>query len=119
MDQSSAGPEQYGRRVDAEHDGGLLDDVSGVHAEMSEIRERYQRGEVCPEARRRYLACWRALALRRSPGRRLRLSREFDDLLAERSRLLYEMTWREVEAIFESRPAGETPSPEAGSSLPR
>jgi hypothetical protein len=104
------------RRVD------LLDDVCGVHIEMAEIRDRYRDGAATMDECRRYLACWQALALRRSPGRRPQLSSEFDELLAERARLLREIgderTRQEVDAIFVA-PEDEAPSEGAGSSVPR
>jgi hypothetical protein len=82
----------------------LVDDVRGVRAEMHEIGLRHRDGVVTAEERRRYLACWQGLALRRSPGRRPRLSREFDAVLAKRARLLREIrderTRQEVDAIF-------------------
>lgn len=112
-------------RLPAEFDHGdvPLDDVREVRAEMREIRIRHRVGMASARERRRYLACWRALALRRSPGRRPYLSREFDNVLAERSRLLQdihaERTRQEVEAIFEVRSPGQTPTTGAGSSVPR
>ncbi|WP_214401816.1 hypothetical protein [Pseudonocardia lacus] len=102
----AAGP---GRESGVDRQVDLLDDVCGVHVEMREIRERHRRGLASPMDQRRYAACWRALALRRSPGRRVQLSREFDVLLAERA-------WREVEAALARD--GEAPASEAGSSVP-
>lgn len=108
---------------DADRGSDVLDDVCGVHAEMSEIRTRHRDGIASTEDGRRYVNCWRALALRRSPGRRTGLPREIDVLLDERARLQeeirHERTRQEVEAIFQVAPEGETPTSGAGSSVPR
>jgi hypothetical protein len=84
----------------------VLDDTSGVHAEMWEIRLRYEAGTQTIEDARRYRACWQALALRRSVGRRTYLPPSVDDLLIERAQLSREIqverTRQAVEAVFES-----------------
>jgi hypothetical protein len=114
-----------GSRGPVDGDVGVLDavfdDVRHVHAEMWDIRLRHAEHAVSAHERVRYLTCWRALALRRSPGRRPFLPPEFDDVLAERAELLEdirdERTRRDVDAIFEGAPEDEAPAP--GSSIPR
>jgi hypothetical protein len=99
----------------------LFDEACGLRAEMQEIRVRHWEGLADPHERRRFLVRWQALALRRSPGRRPRLSRRFDALLVERAGLLRELqderTRREVDAIFVA-PEDET-SHGSGSPVPR
>ncbi len=120
MDLSSGDRAQQGS---GESEPGVdpVDEVCGVHAEMQEIRVRHAEGVAGAQERLRYMTCWRALALRRSPGRRPYLPRAFDGLLAEREQLMedirHERTRQEVEAIFQAAPEGETPT--SGSSLPR
>jgi hypothetical protein len=90
----------------------VLDDTSGIHAEMWEIRLRHEAGTHTIEDARRYRACWQALALRRSVGRRAYLPPEVDDLLVEHELLSHEIqverTRQAVEAVFES--AGTLPA---------
>jgi hypothetical protein len=96
----------------------MLDAISGLRAEMSEIRGRYAVGAATPEDGRRYLTCWRAVALHRSAGRRVHLPRRFDDVLAERARLqdeiCTELTRRAVDAVFAGAPEDEAPAAGAG-----
>jgi hypothetical protein len=84
----------------------VLDDTSGVHAEMWEIRKRHEAGVSAIDDARRYRACWQALALRRSVGRRSYLPPEVDDLLVEnellRREIQAERTRQAVEAVFAS-----------------
>jgi hypothetical protein len=92
----------------------MLDAVSGLRAEMAGIRGRYADGTATPEDGRRYLTCWRAISLHRSPGRRVHLPQRVDDLLAERARLqeeiCTELTRQAVDAIFAGAPEGEAPA---------
>jgi hypothetical protein len=84
----------------------VLDDTGGVHAEMWEIRLRRDAGVLTIDDARRYRACWQALALRRSVGRRCYLPPEVDDLLVENELLNGEIeaerTRQAVEAVFAS-----------------
>jgi hypothetical protein len=84
----------------------VLDDTSGIHAEMWEIRQRHDVGEHSIVDARRYRACWQALALRRSVGRRSYLPPVVDDLLVEHELLSREIrserTRQAVEAVFEA-----------------
>lgn len=123
MDLSSVGGSvsQGPVEVDTDVSDDVFDDVRHMHAEMCDIRLRHAERAVSAHERGRYLTCWQALALRRSPGRRPFLPPEFDDVLAERAKLLEdirdERTRQDVDAIFEGAPEDEAPA--AGSSVPR
>jgi len=99
-----------------------LDDESCVHSVMREIRQRYAAGRSTSEDHRRYRACWRALALRRSPARRTVLPPEIDEQLACRQVLLEaiknERARMAVDAVFSTAPGDETPTT-GTESLPR
>jgi hypothetical protein len=71
---------------------------------MWEIRLRHRAGARTRADARRYRACWQALALRRSVGRRTYLPPDVDYLLEERTLLTREIeverTRQAVEAVF-------------------
>jgi hypothetical protein len=121
VDRSSGAGERAVGASGADQDISLLDEVCGLRAEMQEIRVLHREGLAGAGERRRFLTCWQALALHRSPARRPHLSRRFDEVLAERARLLREIeeerARQQVDAIFVA-PEDETPHG-TGSPVPR
>ena len=71
---------------------------------------RHVAGRSTVDDRRRYRACWRALAMRRSRRHCVVLSPEFDEQVKLRSALLGEITRRAVDAVFTVAPEDGSPA---------